>query len=151
MNVTEVKEKVMSINSDSSYVLAAFTDEYMVDKWNDDSKRKICDKLELAIEIRVFNQDEEYKFFRTDIFKEFAYRLMNDSKNQLDSYDEMQYLDIDESPGNNDGYVYTTGGGKYKLPISNTKDAKVIIRYYLSKYEDTGRARIDDWRVVGFK
>ncbi len=137
----------------SGWIIAALTDQYIVDVWpmKHDS---ISNKDEKILETRVFNMQGEMKLSRSDIGKVFSYRSVfdeDDNKEGRDYFDEIQYLDIDESAGkSSEGKVTTTGGGSYYLPVGNIKDAKIRIRYYLGEYERTGQARIEDWRVVEF-
>lgn len=150
MDIQELKIQIDNIDETlNQYIIAAFTDEYYVDRFNNEAKEKLMDRLDKALEIRVFGDDSEYKFFRTDISREFLYRHIVDSDNDNEYYDEEQFLDIDDTRTIGDS-VYATGGGQYNLPIANKKNAKIKIRYYFGKYEDTGHAYIKDWRVVNF-
>ena len=150
MDIQGMKIQIDNIDETlNQYIIAAFTDEYYVDRFNNEAKEKLMDKLDKALEIRVFGDDSEYKFFRTDISREFLYRHIVDSSNDNEYYDEEQFLDIDDTRTSGDS-VYATGGGQYKLPIANKKNAKIRIRYYFGKYEETGHAYIKDWRVVNF-
>lgn len=137
----------------TGWVIAALTDEYIVDKWPLQGSA-LKGKEEKVLEIRIFNQDGEMKLSRSDISRDFAFRTIFDvgvDTDPKDKYDELQYLDIDEKNGkSSDGKVTTTGGGRYNLPIGNLSDAMIRIRYYLGKYEDTGHARVEDWRIVEF-
>ena len=113
------------------------------------------------LEIRVFNEQEERKLFRTNISSAFMERTIRD-QNITDPdfdaanfehmhFDETQYLDIDLTKGQDPKSmeVISTGGGKYALPC-NPKNAKVTIRYYLDQYSDSGQVKIRDWRIVEF-
>ena len=113
-----------------------------------------------VLEIRVFNENRELKLVRSDIAKPFAVRCIDDApfgpsksydRNYSDYYDEWQILDIDETKGRDaQECVTATGGGKYFLPLASLPNACVRIRHYLGKYGETGQARVEDWRVVGF-
>ena len=133
------------------WMIAALTDKYIVDSWP--MIREIDWESEevKVLEIRIFNVDKELKLSRSDIGRDFTQRkLPNSDLTDEESYDEIQYLDIDEDKSKKcpDGMVYTTGGGKYSLPLTNVKNAKIRIRYYWGKYEKTGQAKIEDWRLV---
>lgn len=148
-----VNEYISRVNQTiiKGWIIAALTDEYIVDEWplRED---ELMSKEGRVLEIRVFNDTEECKLSRSDVGKEFAFRRICDSEDGRDSYDEVQFLDIDDKKGKDaDGKVTATGGGTYKLPLSSIKDAKIRIRYYLGKYDATGQARVEDWRVVEFK
>ena len=141
----------IELNDGDGWILASLTDDYYVNTWSKDALKKI-DK-DKALEIRVFNENIEYKLFRASIDRDFSERTLGDSEAE-NYYDEIQYLDIDTTKKiSEDGIVTTTGGGKYKFPFDNSKKtdgARVKIRYYLGQYEETGQARIEDWRVVEF-
>ena len=144
--IRETNERVSK-----GYIIAALTDEYIVDIWPIDSSELIS-KEEKILEIRVFDDKKECKLSRSNIGKEFSSRRICDAEEKRDFYDEWQFLDIDESmPLDEAGKVTATGGGKYKLPLKSSTNAKICIRYYLGEYEATGQARIEDWRVVEFK
>ena len=150
MDIQDVMNQIESIDiTPNRFVIVAFTDEYYVDRWDDKSKAKLMNKLDKALEIRVFGDDSENKFFRTDISREFIHRYIEDSGNNNEYFDEEQFLDIDDMRTRGDS-VYATGGGQYNLPIVKKIDAKIKIRYYFGKYEETGHAYIKDWRVVNF-
>lgn len=134
---------------EKGWMLASLTDEYIVDSWPSKGSHSISeDKL---LEVRIFDDNCEHMLFRPDIGSSFSSRTINDGEDDRDHYDEIQYLDIDTKKGiDTDGKVTTTGGGKFTAPVNNTDDARVRIRYYLGKYEETGQARVEDWRVVEF-
>lgn len=138
------KEKISE-----GWIIAALTDEYIVDRW---PLNAAIDE-DKVLEIRVFSAAGEYKLSRSDIGRPFIDRKIFDegeSKDSRDSFDEVQILDTDETKGKDEnGKVFATGGGKYKLPLDKIKDAKLRIRYYLGN-KDNGIARIEDWRVVEF-
>lgn len=135
----------------NGYVITAMSDEYYVNQWSDEAYRYILDKTDKLLEVRIFHETAEMKLFRSDISKNFVSRTIDDSEHKQDYYDEWQYLDIDEKAGRDaNGKVRTTGGGKYFLPVQDISDAMIKIRYYLGRYEETGQARVQDWRVVGF-
>lgn len=138
------------------YIIASLTDEYIVDNWPMMQKSSLKGKENKILEIRVFNKNEELKLIRTDISKDFMMRHKIDKNLSEDLYmDESQYLDIDTkrsvTVSEDGGYVYSTGGGKYYLPWENIENVKIKIRYYFDKYENSGQARISDWRIVGFE
>lgn len=149
MNFDEyIREANQTISK--GWVIAALTDEYIVDEWPLNGNG-LTSKEDKILEIRIFNKDEEIKLSRSDIGKGFTFRRINDLEDHRDKYDELQYLDIDEKIGKDEhGLVTATGGGKYRLPLKSIKDAKIRIRYYLGKYDATGQARVEDWRVVEF-
>ncbi len=137
------------------WVIASFTDSFVLDKWINCENRlrtELSNEANKVLEIRVFSSKGESKISRFDIGKPFRARTIFDEGDQKDSrnhFDELQYLDIDEKEEKTvDGEVTATGGGKYKCPLDNVHDAKIRIRYYLGKYDKTGHARVEDWRAV---
>ena len=132
------------------WVIAALTDEYIVDKWP--LTKDILDgKDDKILEMRVFCNKGEMRLSRTDLGKDFSNRSIFDDKDNRDHFDEVQFLDIDEKVGKTgDGRVFSTGGGSYNLPVERITDAKIKIRYYLGKYTKTGQAMVEDWRAVEF-
>ena len=137
----------------TGYIIAALTDEYIVDRWSlENADNVLKDKNGKILEVRVFNDVKECKISRYDISEVFNYRRICDIEEKCDRYDEWQFLDIDDSISKDeDGRVTSTGGGKYKLPLDSKENARILIRYYLGRYELTGQARVEDWRVVEFK
>lgn len=108
---------------------------------------------EKAVEIRMFNEEEEVKWFR-GADRKLQCRIRNDREDRPDPlffWDEWQYLDIDGQRSKpEEGIVYATGGGSYELPLNDYKDVRIRIRNYLEYEEDTMQLYISDWRVVGF-
>ena len=145
------------------FLTASLTDEYIVDYWPqmrgytaEGELQTLEGKEDKILEIRIFNTEQERKLFRGDIGRKFQERLAGDFTeiNAKEYYDELQLLDIDEkrSKGSFEqmGRVVTMGGGSYYLPLASTEGARAHIRYYLSKYETSGQARVCDWRLVSF-
>ena len=149
-------EFIKEANNTQGYIIAALTDEYIVDIWPVMQEGTLEDKEEKILEIRIFNKDEEFKLVRTDISKDFVMRHRKDENlEERDYMDESQYLDIDTKKtgemAEKGGYVYATGGGRYYLPENKVENLKIKIRYYFDRYKNSGQARICDWRVVGFE
>ena len=158
----DFKNKYSSV--EKGYVLAAMTDNYIVDTLPLKNEKIVEEKL---LEIRVFNIEMEAKLFRSDISKEFSYRLIDDANNKYennikinkeldysDYFDDYQYLDIDtqksEDSFKDNHTVRTTGGGRYHLPMEKMEDVMIKVRMYFDKYPETGQARVFDWRVMDF-
>lgn len=129
----------------------------------DSQKLDFRELYERGLEIRIFDEKSEDKWFRASIDKEFKYRKITDEKKESDSnnlyqWDEEQYLDIDEKRTEKarqegsikNGKVFATGGGEYNLPIENYKNQKLKIRNYLGEDTDTGALFVKDWRMAGF-
>ena len=137
------------------HIVASLTDEYIVDVWPDMKNNTLEGKEHKLLEARIFDTNQEIKLFRTSISKEFKLRHIDDRVDKRDYEQESQFLDIDtkksEKSFKKSHEVYATGGGKYYLPLKKMQDAKVLIRYYYECYEDSGQARVCDWRLVGFE
>lgn len=150
--MSDYKSLVTAAEGMQGYVVAALTDEYIVDRWP--MSEDLSEKEEKILEVRVFNEEKEIKLFRTDIGKKFKdLRILDDSElyGKFESFEQEQYLDIDTKRSVcDDGYVFTTGGGNYRLPFGYSEESKVIIKYYMEEEPDSGMARIADWRVAGF-
>lgn len=148
------KEKTKDIEG---YVVASLTDEYIVDTWPM-TRNTLEGKEDHILEVRVFNSKQEVKLFRTGIGAKHTFRvrhMIDDAEHPEEMIEEVQLLDIDTKKSKElfaqTGEVYTTGGGRYYLPLKSMTNAKIRIRHYLSRYEATGQARISDWRLVGFE
>ena len=136
------------------------TDEYVIDYWDPDTQSKYAGDIESKlIEVRIFNETCEYKLFRTHIGEQYAFRKVVEQDEAeggkySDYYDQKQFLDIDSNRSKKESSkiqsVYPTGSNRaYTLPITDfNEDAAVTIRYYIDRYEESGQARVFDWRVV---
>ena len=156
----KVKSK-KNILGGTGYIMAMMTDKFDLQYIEEE---KFCreDLFDKALEIRIFNESGEIKWFRSSIEKPLLKRKKLDSSEwtifaDSDHYwDERQYLDIDDTKCNSD-IVTATGGGQYPLPIKEIekkkewyKDLQIIVRNYLDYEKDTMQLFISDWRLVGF-
>ena len=114
--------------------------------------------FERGLEIRIFTEKQEAKWFRTGIDRKFRFRLRTDDLEDAFIWPESQYLDIDdartekrEKREEEEHRVYATGGGNYTLPLGNYKNAKIKIHNYLEEDPDTGELYVKDWRLAGFE
>lgn len=124
-------------------------------------EKELSELAQNGLEIRVFDEKREAKWFRASIDKkEFGFRLLDDDflkKDSLHIWDESQYLDIDDKRTKEaikkgeiqKGTVFATGGGKYPLPLEKYKNAKIKVRNYLGEDPDTGELYVEDWRLIG--
>lgn len=124
-------------------------------------EKELSELAQNGLEIRVFDEKREAKWFRASIDKkEFGFRLLYDDilkKDSLHIWDESQYLDIDDKRTKEaiekgeiqKGTVFATGGGKYPLPLEKYKNAKIKVRNYLGEDPDTGELYVEDWRLIG--
>ena len=99
-------------------------------------EKELRELAQNGLEIRVFDEKREAKWFRTCIDKKLGFRLLDDDvlkKDSLQVWDESQYLDIDVKRTKEaikqgkiqEGTVFATGGGKYPLPLERYEDAKI--------------------------
>lgn len=137
----------------SGYIVVMMTDNFAIQKLEQETfdRDNLYNK---ALEIRMFNQNCEKKWFRTSIgVTEFQYRERNDAEIAESEYwDEEQYLDIAEGKSDiSKGIAHTRNGGAYPLPIEKYEDTKIVVRNYLSYENRTGQLTISDWRLVKFK
>lgn len=156
--IKEIKESFGKVKSKkdilggTGYIMAMMTDKFDLQYIE---KEKFCrkDLFDKALEIRIFNESGEIKWFRSSIDKPLQKRKKLDSSEwtifaDSDNYwDERQYLDIDdkkcnsdvkeinkeeEQHGNTDSvksftekYIVTAmGGGRYPLPIKAVEGKK---------------------------
>ncbi len=133
---------------ESSFVYAVFTDELYIRNINDERLQNIdTDKL---LEIRVFKESGEFRLIRPNIGQDFYERQSLDEGVDDNSYDIEAYLDISDNR-NEGNYAASINGGKYELPQGKVEAGKMLkIRNYLTYDEETGQARVYDWRLVEF-
>ena len=152
-------------SADNGYVFIMTTENIDFCKASKEAYESDAKKEKLfrqGLEIRIFDEKSERKWFRTGIDKAFSFRRVTDDeeteKDRLHWWNESQYLDIDTDRTKKErdngkldkGEVYATGGGKYPLPIEEYNDTKIRIRNYLGEDDDTGELYVKDWRLVGF-
>lgn len=142
------------------YCIIQTTDKYVIDYWNTDTQTKYIGESDSdLIEARIFNETCEYKLFRSHIGEAYAFRkIVSEDEGEGgkygDYYDQKQFLDIDSSRSKKESsliqLVFPTGSSRaYMLPVKDYNEkAAVTIRYYIDRYEDSGQARVFDWRVV---
>lgn len=127
-----------------TYAFAIWSDkaDFVLDKNAD-----LCE--DRLLEIRCFDESGEYRAIRTTLDTPFSEREITCDDSCGDGcFDEAQYLDIDteRTKKEADGWVYTTGGGRYHLP----EGAKMILTRTYYRYDEEGIARKYDWRLVKF-
>ena len=139
------------------FIFAMLTDEIFWERWplESDERKLFQEKERKILDMRIYNKEREVRIFRSDIGRTFRGRSLNDEKDVpdfQDYFDEDQFLDIDDKRSKElfaqQGKVRATGGGEYRLPLSDFKDAKLRIRNYLGYYEESGQAYVKDWRLV---
>ena len=114
----------------------------------------IQDMDEKLLELRIFNDQEEFRAFRPYRDMDFKCRYINDRDETKPYFDEVHYLDQDSNKTKPaaEGYTsfVTTGGGTYILP-GDAGIRKVMVRTYLEESEETNGIQIPgDWRIIGF-
>lgn len=135
----------------TGYVIVAYTDDYIIDKWSSDMEINEGKLLDL----RVFSEEKEVRIFRTSLGREFHFSVLKDDE-KTDKYDEVQILDIAEAQFNAETGkvdIETITAGTYKLSaeLKDMKNPGIRIRFYFEKYPGSGRAYIKNWRCVGFE
>lgn len=139
------------IDINDAWLLAMFSDRILIDKYPltvADNENILNNSFDKLLDIRVFNKDKEYRLFRGSLDQEFSYRCLADNKEEGAIVRE-QFIDIDTKRSNKNE-IYSTGGGKYSLPLDNLKDAKLVLKEYVD-YDEFGNAYIKDFRLAGFK
>ena len=137
---------------EASLMFCVFTDRFFCKKYEQ------FDDIGTLLEIRVFDEQGEFKAIRGNIGKVFVWRYISDenleNSEQFDlenqCYDEIQYLDIDiaetEKITNANEYV-SIGGGHYIMPEEGLE--KTLIRHY-GEYDSEGMLIMKDYRIVRF-
>ena len=159
----DFKEAVRSVNNGYIYIMT--TEEIDFCRAADEgygSDTEMDRLFSQGLEIRVFDEKGETKWFRTGIDKTYRFRRITDDRNvendSLHWWNESQYLDIDTDRTKSErdigkidkDTVYATGGGSYPLPTEQYNDTKIRIRNYLGEDDDTGELYVKDWRLAGF-
>lgn len=167
--INEIKEcsgtlkNAEKILGGTGYIMAMMTDKFDL-QYIEDEKFNREELFHKALEIRIFNESGEIKWFRSTIDKPLQFRKKLDFSDwkifaEPESYwDERQYLDIDDTkPIIKEHTVTATGGGQYPLPIKSSrekkdlyKDLQIVVRNYLAYEKDTMQLSVSDWRLVGF-
>ena len=151
------------IDIKEGYALVMFVDYFGVTKYpilnTDITERLERDFDSKLLDMRVFNEEREYRIFRGDTSsKNFYFRILDDSCYK-DFYFDEQFLDVDTTRSDiNNGLVRAIGGGCYIMPLesilNNTNkdlgNIKINIKNYLD-YDDCGQSYITDWRIVSIK
>ena len=97
------------------------------------------------LEIRMFDEQGEFKALRGKIGSDFVWRYISDeSIDKCYTYDETQFLDVDLKKTSGTEYV-SIGGGHYEMPAANYD--RVEIRHY-GTYDENGAFVLKDFRVV---
>ena len=151
----EFLEKAEAIKD--GFLFAMFTDHIALETWplEGEKKQQFREGEGKLLEVRVFCEQKEVKLSRGDIGKAFfAPRVIDDTAEEREYFEEYQYLDIDEKRSKElfeqKKCVRATGGGIYHLPLENYKNAQLCIHNYFKYYTETGQAYISDWRLAGF-
>ena len=119
----------------------------------------VCLEDDTLLEIRMFDENGEYRAYRSSIDSPFKEREIYGEKDLgilpdgaiVDGrfiFDEAMYLDKDDKRSTDD-VIFATGGGSYHLP-SNAKDKDMFLVRYYCDFDEDGAARITDWRLRGF-
>lgn len=133
----EINTLLENYKTDNSYLFCVYTTKFCCTGF------KAIEDTAHALEIRLFNEQGEFKAVRANIGKEFIWRYINDEGVTEECiYDEVQYLDA----AKNDSTEYIAiGGGHYEMPDEGYE--RVVIRHY-GEYDDDGMFTLKDLRIV---
>ena len=153
LNENELEKKNGSYSYD--FFVAYQTDKFLSGTKESDLIKNVDYKK--LLEIRLFSETGELLARRTMIGSnnKFQWRIADEEKKDKDKDYIIRYqtLDIDTtlSSKKNNGNLelFTTGSGKYELPISEEHNRIKIISYI--DYDDDGMAFIYDDRLVSFE
>ena len=137
------------LKNEHTYIYAVCTDKvYWLIINNTQDKDIDVSKL---LELRVFNENAEYRLIRPTIDTEFYERIKEDTDNirSEEYYDQWMYLDIDTKKSGDGREVYSISGGKYELPVNQQYDLQIKVRNYID-YDEYGQVKAADWRLAGF-
>lgn len=132
------------------YYIAILSDRVVCGRVNDGAATPGSFDEDRLLELRAFNTDGEFYQYRDCLKADF--QIVREIDEHLgitaEHFDEVHYLDqTAQGVPCEEGYAfYTTGGGRYTLPVSARK---VLVRSYL-KEGLFGLRYYDDWRVVDF-
>lgn len=141
---SEILEYLDRYKTDSSLLFCVYTTYFKCTAYSH------IEDISHALEIRLFDENGEFKAVRTNIGRDFKCRYIADSdysdEDKYLIYDEVQYLDSDSTKTNGTKYV-SLGGGEYEMPYEGLE--RVVIRHY-GEYDDDGMLQLKDLRIVGF-
>lgn len=132
--------------------IAMMTDRFTSGKYTQDAMTTdICREL---LEIRIFNENKEFLAARSTLDAIFQWRSTDDgSLVEGDQIVTAQFIDINEQKPsllleNGNRTLFTTGGGAYSLPITESQK-RIKIKHYIG-YDHNGIAKIVDARICCF-
>ena len=107
------------------------------------------------LELRIFNCEREFRAVRTQLGKNFRWRIADEEGVDEELYiHETQLLDIDTKrtnfEKNSDGVTTfrATGGGEYTIPAESDCDSIELVNYV--KYDNYGNMQFVDFRLKRF-
>lgn len=147
-----VKEKT----TDGQLFLAFSTDHFLAGRAEGEELNRL--KPENLLELRIFSEKQEVCFRRSFTGEDFQWRLASE-KGIPESGFLVQYQTMDVNgkrsmnekalaERNGNRVLYTTGGGKYSLPVKEDDNSVKVIAYI--DYDRNGMAKITDHRLCGF-
>ncbi len=103
------------------------------------------------LELRAFDGTRELWLHRSALKVPFHFRVACDEGlDEADWFDEQQLLDDNGEAGP----FRASGGGVYSLPVEKREGQPalaVVLRHYIRYSEETGRAELCDFRILGFR
>lgn len=166
---TEIQIQLEPYEKFARPFIAMYTDHFSAGNYDDIGKLEDVTKL---LELRVFCEEEELLFRRSRIGNVFQWRLASDQartnnfaigkkekkcglpeEEDMTFYIRNQILDINQKLSFQESLgetpmLYTTGGGRYTLPIGMEHNVVKVMSYLL--YDENGMATVSDFRLCGF-
>ncbi|MCI6731168.1 MAG: CRISPR-associated protein Csx19 [Lachnospiraceae bacterium] len=152
----ELSAKLQRYHSENELFLAYSTDSFCAGHALENELSEL--HVKQLLELRIFSENKELYYCRSRMGEDFQWRLASEENLEKDYYMiQYQTLDINTAKMEQDGFptdtygnliLYTTVGGKYKLPISREDNCSKIIAYI--DYDEYGMAKIKDYRLCGF-
>ena len=148
-----IMREVMNHADANRLFLAYSTDSFLAGHGTAEELEKLSP--ENLLEIRIFSEDQEVCFRRSLAGEAFQWRIASE-ENLASQYYFIQYQTIDiNQDRSGEQYdkmgrriLFTTGGGKYMLPIGSSEDSVKVIAYI--DYDENGMAKIVDYRLCQF-
>jgi len=151
---SEILNEPKILDGEYKYI-AFFTDKISGGEYKNDCFNPKITDIGHLLELRIFNDEKEFKAVRTQIGKAFKWRIAHEKDVEKDLYDyETQLLDIDSTKiceKKFDGINMTftaAGGGEYIIPAQPDFDSVELVNYI--KYDEYGNMQFVDFRIKRF-
>ena len=154
VNETSFSELLLKLSYDNYGYVSFYTNRLTAGIIEKGVPDPLINDLQYLLEIRVYNETEEFHAVRTAMGKQFKWRIASEGDMDDSVYfvTETQLLDIDQKKGvTQDGansIFHATGGGKYPLPVPQNTDSIELIDYF--RYDKFGNLQFADFRIKRF-